>query len=168
MSSPKHDISGSHSASLIRSRGFRRRWMEHEDLLIDRRINWLLTSQSILFAAYVLISTQQNTSTRVWNDVIRALPLIGLALAISILLSVVAAICTWRWLGSMSAGIKDLTGPRLLHFIGMQSYVLVPSIFVGAWVYFITGIALAGLTSALVLSFGIFAWYWSPSFSRSY
>ncbi len=139
---------------------FYRKWMEHEDSLIDKRMGWLLTSQSILFAAYAIVLAQKESEMPPSLNVLKIIPLIALVSGVSIFVSIVAALTVWRWIRRKFPKDDTLTGPHVTHFLGLQSYVILPSIFISAWLYFITGNILSSLVVALGLPTGALAWYY--------
>ena len=119
---------------------WREKWV-HEDELINQRLNWLISSQTLLFAAYGLAlqigTNPSNTSDEVSNkttEVISLIPYIGLYSSISILLSVLAAVIALFVLLNKSGKFKDylqVTLPTTL--MGVAAGISLPLIFIFAW-----------------------------------
>lgn len=120
---------------------------EHE--LINRRVNWLLTSQSILFAAYALAISEQETVNEYFLCIVA---LTGLAssflLFMGIFANVMAKCCSWRdyneiksdFEGSLvSEQLKNLRknwGVRTwITLLALSPDILLPMLFFGAWAY---------------------------------
>ena len=125
---------------------FREKWV-HEDNLINHRLNWLIMTQTILFAAYGLllgtgaeqqieqqISKYQNQIDRV----IEALPIIGILVSFLILLGIVGAVgAMYELRKSRTAQVEkmDIDTALWTSILGQVTGVLMPVAFIGGWLY---------------------------------
>ena len=116
--------------------------IDKEDRLINDRVNWLLVSQSILFAA---IGFARERAFEIMEGVI---PVVGCALSVAIWISVVAAIRScmrYRKLLEQSSVSKintDKEYPQLHRdpvnlWMGHLAPVTIPGVFIVAWSYLI-------------------------------
>jgi hypothetical protein len=123
-----------HGTDMDEAEYLKRLGFEHE--LIERRIGWLLTSQSILLTAYALALDKPGSADlfRLW------VPRVGLLLALAVLCGVIAAALakyhTWR----------DFQKKELSAQWGVRTYVTViglipdftlPVIFACVWLVLI-------------------------------
>jgi hypothetical protein len=100
--------------------------------LIDRKITWLLTSQTILFAALGL------TTAAPVLDLVHVIGLLGLAICIAVVIglvgNIVAKYCVYRdyreRLESVRFGVRGWT-----TWFGIATDVLIPAAFIGAWIF---------------------------------
>lgn len=88
-----------------------RNFIQHEDNLIDHRLTWLATSQTIFFAGYVLQFTAMAPSSPPrflkWG-----IPLFGIISCLLIYASILAALIAWgnahrSYLGHIETGSAD-------------------------------------------------------------
>lgn len=71
-----------------------RNFIQHEDNLIDHRLTWLATSQSIFFAGYVLQFTAEEKSPP--PSFLKAgIPLFGIVSCLLVYASIFAALMAW-------------------------------------------------------------------------
>jgi hypothetical protein len=119
--------------------------MDHEDGLITSRLNWLITSQSFLFAAYATLFRNggaQEVAGREVPLLVRLIPLIGLCSGIliytAILAGVVALMHNRRLLRthlkSVSPDFPPVHGRRPMAWLALLAPVCLPLVLVGAWV----------------------------------
>lgn len=107
---------------------FERLKFEHE--LLNRRVTWLLASQTILFAAYGL------TDKHIENDkiIVEIIPCIGLLLSISIFIGIIASIFakTLTWLDNRTE--HPQFGVRTwITILGFTPDLLLPILFSFGW-----------------------------------
>jgi hypothetical protein len=107
---------------------------EHE--LINRRLTWLLTSETILFAGYGLAIDKAGTA-----EAAKILPVIagaGISIAAFILLGVCAAAtakyCAWQDFRKASGKKQEQFGTRTwITSVGFVADFALPVIFIFAW-----------------------------------
>ena len=101
---------------------------EHE--LLNRRITWLLTSQTILFAAYGLADKHLDN----YQDFAKVIPCLGLILSIAILIGIVAAICakTFTWLDHKDEH-PEFGVRTWITVIGLAPDLFLPILFSYGW-----------------------------------
>ena len=105
---------------------------EHE--LIHRRITWLLTSQSLLFAAYGFAYDSYRSA----ETFLKVTPLAGAAISLLILIGVLCGACAKRtcWKRFKKDNPKEQFGAvTLLTYFALGCDALLPVVFAGAWVY---------------------------------
>jgi hypothetical protein len=112
----------------------RERWM-HEDELINQRLIWLLTSQSLLFAGYgFLLQLDKSPLPQQAKYFATLVPLTGLLLSVVLMVSVIAAVLEILRLHKKYRGLgvelHDIEAPLIL---GLVTPLLLPLIFVVAW-----------------------------------
>lgn len=116
------------------------RELDKEDGLINDRVNWLLVSQSILFAAVGLAGEGPG------RIIVKIVPWVGCALAVTIGLSVLAAIKSfWDYRALLKESRPqdpdlDRAYPQLQRntlniWLGFVAPILLPVIFAVAWVF---------------------------------
>ena len=116
--------------------------LDKEDGLINNRVNWLLASQSLLFAALAIGGSEVDGAFR--EAITGVVPILGFSSSFLIWLSVVGAIRSflrYRYI-LMSVRYKDDTReyPQLHRdtcniVLGFISPLLVPPLLVGVWLY---------------------------------
>lgn len=110
----------------------RRSRLEHQDALVDHRLQWLSTSQAFLAAAYVLLFDRSvdEPPAFLW-----AVPSLGIAVCICIYVSIIAAVNTAN---NLSHGLADreklYPGSRSSRFLGNFAPLVLPLIFIVAWI----------------------------------
>ncbi len=115
------------------------RQIDKEDTLIDQRVNWLLVSQSILFAALGL--TRQNIS----DLFLVVIPAVGIACSVFIGASIYgAALSLQHYRRDMLDKCRPSDDPNLLYpqlhrlrhnvGLGLVSALMVPAVFCAAWI----------------------------------
>ena len=108
--------------------------LEFEHQLINRRLTWLLTSQSILFAAlaFVLDKEDLTTQQQAFSSII---PVLGMSIAIAILIGIImgiaAKIITWR--DSKKEGAKYFGVRTWITYTAFVPDVFMPVAFAVAW-----------------------------------
>jgi hypothetical protein len=112
--------------------------LQFEHQLINRRLTWLLTSQSVLFAAYGFATRPENPPkvfllvTPIAGAVISGLILIGVACAI------LAKCAVWR--DFQKKYTKEPFGVRTwITFVAFVPDLLLPAVFAGAWMWILLG-----------------------------
>jgi hypothetical protein len=118
----------------LRDKNFERLRFEHE--LINRRLTWLLSSQSILFAAYgVALRTggPGTSASEIVDLFLRVTAITGTVIAILILIGVVAGILAKRtvWKDSKE---KQFGVRTWITYLGLVPDVLLPIVFAVAWI----------------------------------
>jgi hypothetical protein len=122
--------------------------MDHEDGLITSRLNWLITSQSFLFAAYATLFRNGGAQEVGGRDVpllVRLIPSIGLLSGIliytAILAGVIALLHNRRLLRthlravlSRDPDFPAVQGRRPMAWLALLAPVFLPLVLVGAWV----------------------------------
>jgi len=103
---------------------------EHD--LINRRVTWLLTSQSILFAAYGFALKVPSVL------LLRTIAFIGAAIAILIFVGILAAFaakyCTWQDFKTASGNPNEPFWVRTsITYIGFVPEFALPIVFTIAW-----------------------------------
>jgi hypothetical protein len=126
--------------------------MDHEDELITSRLNWLITSQSFLFAAYATLfrngGAQQVPGVGV-PVLVRLIPWIGflggVLIYTAILAGVVALIHNRRLLRNHMEAVqaKDPTFPRVqgvrpMAWLALLAPLCLPVVLIGAWSILLT------------------------------
>jgi hypothetical protein len=121
--------------------------MDHEDGLITSRRNWLITSQSFLFAAYATLfrhgGAQQVPGTEV-PPLVRLIPWIGILAGGLIYTAIVAGAVAFfhnrRLLREHLEVVqaKDPTfprvqGARVMAWLAMFAPLCLPLVLIGAW-----------------------------------
>ncbi len=116
-----------------RSEYSKRLQFEHE--LINRRVTWLLTSQTILFAAYGIVLTSSLPS----ELFLKTLPVIGAVIAVlvwaGILASFGAKICTWHDFKESGNPNEPFWVRTYITWIGFIPELALPLVFAFAWGY---------------------------------
>lgn len=120
------------------------RQLDKEDQLINERVNWLLVSQSLLFAAVGL------SGEGVTNIILKAVPWVGLFSSAGIGVSVLAALLSFkRYRKTLLKKVccpssdPDEYYPQLHRnpfyiVLGFVSAMVLPVLFCAAWIYVIT------------------------------
>jgi len=120
-------------------------WLEFEHQLINNRMTWLLTSQSLLFAAFALASTKTpnqlalNEPVNHLSNLLNTIPVVGTSVSIIILVGIIAS-----YLGKFRARkvYYEETGQMVpvgvnttITVTAMISEMLLAVVFVIAWIY---------------------------------
>ncbi len=124
--------------------------IDKEDDLVNQRIQWLLMSQAILFAAAALESGALN---KIVQPVI---PIVGLASSLAIWASVIAAILTMcRYRRHVFTVCENYTGDESAFpechrkwsalMLGWSASFCMPLFFAGGWLYVLVNEGLACL-----------------------
>ena len=119
--------------------------MDHEDDLITSRLNWLITSQSFLFAAYATLFRSGGAQQVVGAEVpllVRLIPLIGMLSGTLIYTAIIAGVAALRHnrkllrkhLTEVDAEFPKVQGHRLMFLLALIAPVSLPLVLVGAWI----------------------------------
>lgn len=103
--------------------------LKHEDDLVNQRLAWLTTAQSIFAAAFVI----QFTSPNVPSYLQVGIPLVGLLSSVLIWVSVLAAISAWTGIVKKHPSLKP--GTTATRVFGFLPAVSVPAIFILGWLW---------------------------------
>lgn len=108
-----------------------RRKFEHE--LINRRVTWLLTSQTILFAAYAVALDKSGEGL-----FLRTVAFTGAAIAILVFFGINAAFaakyCTWQDFKDTSGNATEQFWVRTwITYVGFIPEFTLPLVFTVAW-----------------------------------
>lgn len=101
---------------------------EHE--LINRRLTWLLTSQTILFAAYGF-ATGSGSGTEVF---LLVTPIAGAVISGLIFIGVVCAILA-KCVAWVKHGQEDLGVKTWITFVAFVPDLMLPAVFASAWIW---------------------------------
>jgi hypothetical protein len=127
--------------------------MDHEDGLITSRLNWLITSQSFLFAAYATLfrngGAQQVTGQEV-PLLVRLIPFIGITAGILIYTAIIAGVVALihnrgllrphlTAVISRDHEFPHVQGPSWMVWLALLAPLLLPLAFVGAWITLLLG-----------------------------
>ena len=118
------------------------RELDKEDELLKDRVNWLLISQAILFAAVGFSSDGAGAG------IAQVVPWVGIALALAIWLSIWAAISSYSRYRTELDALRELAGDLAAEYpqlnrsqqhlsLGFIAPLLLPPIFLAAWLYFL-------------------------------
>ena len=120
-------------------------WLEFEHKLINNRMTWLLTSQSLLFTAFALASTKapnELASTEPLNDLgflLNTIPLVGASVSIIILVGIIASYLgkfKARKIYQQESGEKVPVGVNTsITVTAMLSEMSLALVFVVAWIH---------------------------------
>ena len=122
--------------------------MDHEDDLITSRLNWLITSQSFLFAAYATLFRSGGAQQVVGAEVpllVRLIPFIGMISGILIYTAIIAGVVALMHnrsllrthLGEVLSRGSDfpaVQGRRPMAWLALIAPALLPLVLVGAWI----------------------------------
>ena len=116
--------------------------VHHEDTLIDRRLNWLLTSQSILLATYEIVANWGKNAT---GSILQLIAPLALGICVISYVSLLAALfAIYAFCGQLNNERKEfghyasfskqnILGPTITHLIGQMSAFFLPIAFIGIW-----------------------------------
>ena len=115
------------------------RQLDKEDTLIDQRLNWMIASQSILFAALGL------TNNSLFSIISIVVPIVGLSVSCSVGISVRAAVSSYYKYRDRFVRACSPTADTEFHFPqlhrdekdirrGFKSALVLPWVFFAAWV----------------------------------
>jgi hypothetical protein len=119
--------------------------MDHEDDLITSRLNWLITSQSFLFAAYAALFRSGGAQQVAGAEVpllVHLIPLIGMLSGTLIYTAIIAGVAALRHnrkllrkhLTEVDAEFPKVQGHRLMFLLALIAPVSLPLVLVGAWI----------------------------------
>jgi hypothetical protein len=122
--------------------------MDHEDDLITSRLNWLITSQSFLFAAYAALFRSGGAQQVAGAEVpllVHLIPLIGMLsgtlIYTAIIVGVIALMHNRSLLRthleevlSRDSNFPKVQGPRPMAWLALIAPVFLPLVLVGAWI----------------------------------
>jgi hypothetical protein len=126
--------------------------MDHEDGLVASRLNWLITSQSFLFAAYATLFRNGGAQPVAGQGIpllVRLIPFIGICVGgliyTAIIAGVVALMRNRRLLRLhlMAVQARDPDFPRVqgyrpMAWLALLAPILLPLVLVGAWCVLLT------------------------------
>jgi len=114
---------------------YNRLTFEHE--LINHRITWLLTSQSVLFAAYGFTADKTGDDIKLLlNTIAWAGPLISLLIALAIITSYLAKWYARKTYRDESGDKDEPLGVRSwITFMGFIAEISLPIVFIIAWAF---------------------------------
>lgn len=114
--------------------------LRQEDKLLSDRVNWLLLSQSILFAAFGLAG---DGAVGIAERMASVVQIVGAVLSAAIWVSALAAVLSsWRFRKLLSRAYPedppDLSHPQLLRsklilVFGYTGPIVLPVVFIVAW-----------------------------------
>jgi len=121
--------------------------IEHEDNLIGTRLNWFVASQSFLFSAYAIVTSNLTGKNVAWvNEQQRLLfsfiPIIAIFVCLLIFISCTGAILAMRRLRHLYAthvehapdrGLPPVQGFAHNYFMGQSTPLLLPPGFLAVW-----------------------------------
>ncbi len=125
--------------------------LEHEDGLMVNRLSWLVASQSFLFTAYAITLNgaplAQSVMALRHAELLRILPVLGFTTCGLIYLSLLAGARVTMALrhvlvGNYRAAVglrPPLQGTRMTHAFGLAAPLLLPPLFLLAWVILLLG-----------------------------
>jgi len=108
----------------------------HEYNLINNRINWMLTSQTIFFGIFAIIITDSGIKMNDYNNFEILIPWLSIITAILIYVSILAAVFAIRKFAK-DAGDWKVTGFKATYYAGLVAPLSLPLIFILAWVFII-------------------------------
>lgn len=116
--------------------------INREDGLVNYRLTWMLQLNALLFAALALLSgTAPPSNSGLDSALERVIPIAGIITSLSCLLGVVAAnIAIWDLKELWRSGHYKWPRPfgrPMAYCLGLVPSMLLPVVFVGAWVYMI-------------------------------
>jgi hypothetical protein len=139
------------------------RRLEFEHELINRRVTWLLTSQSILFAAYGVV--MQHSNQQGAAQLLKSMATIGPLICGSVLLGIVAAFLAkyraWRRFKGDGHEGEPFGVETWITYLGFAPEIALPYMFAIAWTilldaslwFWLTVIALGLTIVGLVCSY---------------
>jgi hypothetical protein len=121
--------------------------MDHEDGLITSRLNWLITSQSFLFAAYATLFRNAGAHPVAGRDVpllVRLIPLIGITSGLLIYTAIIAGVIALMHnrgllrthltsVLSRDPDFPPVQGRRPMAWLALIAPLFLPLALVGAW-----------------------------------
>lgn len=128
-----------------------RHQLEHEDGLMVNRLSWLVASQSFLFTAFAITLNgsppAQSVAALRHAELLRILPVLGLTTCGLIYLSLLAGGRVTMALRRVLAGNQreavglrpPLQGTRTTHAVGLAAPLLLPPVFLIAWMVLLLG-----------------------------
>ena len=122
--------------------------MDHEDDLITSRLNWLIASQSFLFAAYATLFRSGGAQQVVGAEVpllVRLIPLIGMLSGILIYTAIIAGVVALMHNRHLLRDhldkvlMRDTNFPKVqgwppMAWLALIAPAFLPLVLVGAWI----------------------------------
>jgi hypothetical protein len=134
--------------------------IQREDELMNHRMNWLLTSQTILLGAYTIQFSQQQ-ATSFTHPIFAIIPAIALLMCCIMHGSIIAAVLAIRFFREPFQH-TDIVGVPITHYAGLMTPIVVPIGFVGVWWFifltFTQSILLPGIIT--IVWIGACLWLW--------
>ena len=123
--------------------------LEHEDGLIVNRLAWLMASQSFLFTAYAIVLNGVAIGSGgqigdLQKELLRLLPLAGMASTALIYAGILAAIRAMGWpVGEFrnrvpdeaALGLPPISTPAPIRSFGLAAPAILPAVFLLLWIY---------------------------------
>jgi len=128
--------------------------VEREDGLVDTRLNWMLTTQGLLFAALALLAGR-DTDPEIRDMLAFLLPSTGILLSVISFLGVAGAskaLCDLKskWEKSDYYSEAPLPyGERSAFYLGLVPRLCLPLLFLWAWGYALFEIGLSTVSSCV-------------------
>lgn len=130
---------------------FRNR-IEHEDNLVMQRLSWLMASQSFLFTAYAIVTSNLTTAAAISANVhlhhlvtlSHIIPVVGLLNSFLIFVSILAALKAIRELRRRYERQPQplqairLQTSRTVRWAGLSAPLLLPLMFFAVWLFLLT------------------------------
>ena len=113
--------------------------IEREDGLVNTRLNWMLTTQGLFFAALALLAGE-DTNAEMREMLTLLLPSIGIVLSIITFLGVAGAChalhdLKTEWERLAYSKVPRPIGAPLAFWLGFIPHLSLPLLFLGAWGY---------------------------------
>jgi hypothetical protein len=117
--------------------------LEHEDGLIVNRLSWLVGSQAFLFTAFAISAGAPPSAVSRVEILYRLVPWVGVVSTALIYAGLFAAARGMAWLLATyrarvadddALGVPPIRTPRGIHLWGMAAPVLLPPVFLVAWI----------------------------------
>ncbi|MCP4367136.1 MAG: hypothetical protein GY797_03320 [Deltaproteobacteria bacterium] len=129
------------------------RWT-HEDNLINHRLTWLLTSQTIFFSGYGLILRygliKENIAGNQLDIVLKLIPYLGISTGLLVFFAILAAVKILHKLKKTNKFNGKSNGQQSKNlnynhyeisnfsfFGGLVPPLIIPTLFVGSWIFLI-------------------------------
>jgi hypothetical protein len=121
--------------------------IEHEDNLIGTRLNWFVASQSFLFSAYAIVTSNLSGQKSPWVNaqqklLFRIIPVVAMFVCVLIFIGLVGAVFAMRRLRALYAhkiehapdhGLPPVQGYQQNYFMGQAGPLLLPPGFIAVW-----------------------------------
>lgn len=134
--------------------------LDFEHNLINRRLTWLLTSQTILFAAYGLaLDSKDKSGDKVdlfLNVIAFSAPFISLFVLAGVIAAFLAKYHTWQKFRSKPGNEDEPFGVKTwITYLGFAPDVALPLAFTTAWAFLVGNTWFSALLALLFLTIAI-------------